>query len=52
MDRNHLVHASGDAINAVLAVVGYNFRRLLRWISFLLRAILVVLAAAPRLKPA
>jgi len=25
----HLAHASGDAINAVFAAVGYNFRRLL-----------------------
>jgi hypothetical protein len=24
-----LAHASGDAINAVFAAVGYNFRRLL-----------------------
>jgi hypothetical protein len=29
MGRNHLAHASGDAINAVLAAAGYNFRRLL-----------------------
>jgi transposase, IS5 family len=28
MGRNHLAHASGDAINAVLAAAGYNFRRL------------------------
>jgi IS5 family transposase len=27
MGRNHLAHASGDAINAVLAAAGYNFRR-------------------------
>ena len=26
MDRNHLAHSAGDAINAVLAAVGYNFR--------------------------
>src|SRR5262249_5189484 len=29
MGRNYLAHTSGDAINAVLAAVGYNFRRLL-----------------------
>src|SRR5215472_9121674 len=29
MGRNYLAHASGDAINAVLAAAGYNFRRLL-----------------------
>jgi hypothetical protein len=28
MGRNHLAHASGDAITAVLAAAGYNFRRL------------------------
>jgi transposase, IS5 family len=28
MGRNYLAHASGDAINAVLAAAGYNFRRL------------------------
>jgi hypothetical protein len=33
MGRNHLAHASGDAINAVLAAAGYNFRRLLAWLS-------------------
>jgi IS5 family transposase len=27
--RNHLANASGNAINAVLAAAGYNFRRLL-----------------------
>ncbi len=26
MGRNYLAHASGDAINAVLAAAGYNFR--------------------------
>jgi transposase, IS5 family len=29
MDRNYLAHRLGDANNAVLAAVGYNFRRLL-----------------------
>jgi transposase, IS5 family len=33
MDRNHLAHRLGDANNAVLAAVGYNFRRLLAWLS-------------------
>ena len=31
MDRNYLAHSSGDAINAVLAAMGYNFRLLLNW---------------------
>jgi transposase, IS5 family len=32
MDRNYLAHSSGDAFNAVLAAVGYNFRRLIQWL--------------------
>ena len=32
MGRNYLAHASGDAINAVLAAAGYSFRRLLAWL--------------------
>jgi IS5 family transposase len=36
MGRNQLVHRAGDAANAILAAVGYNFRRLLAWFSLLL----------------
>ena len=32
MGRNYFAHASGDAINPVLAAAGYNFRRLLAWL--------------------
>ena len=32
MDRNYLAARRGDANNAVLAAVGYNFRRLIRWL--------------------
>ena len=35
MGRNHLAHSSGDAINALLAAIGYNFRLLLRWLKLL-----------------
>ena len=35
MGRNHLAHSAGDAINAILAGAGYNFRRLLAWLRFL-----------------
>ncbi len=35
MDRNHLKGRTGDAANALLAAVGYNFRLLLAWIKFL-----------------
>src|SRR5712671_4138028 len=45
MGRNHLAHASGDAINAILAAVGYNFRRLIRWLRLLLCQILSALLA-------
>jgi hypothetical protein len=44
MGRNHLAHAQGDAINAVLAATGYNFRRILAWITFLCAFICMVLA--------
>ena len=41
---------SGDAINAVLAAAGYNFRRLLAWLRFLLLRILIALDLAAQLK--
>jgi transposase, IS5 family len=40
LGRNYLAHAEGDAINAVLAVSGYNFRRLICWLERLLRLFL------------
>jgi transposase, IS5 family len=40
MGRNYLWHRHGDAANAVLAAAGYNFRRLIRWLRFLLCQIL------------
>src|SRR5262245_15101125 len=49
MGRNHLAHASGDAINAVLAA-GYNFRRLLAWLKLFLLRILIALGLAAQLK--
>jgi transposase, IS5 family len=36
MRRNYLAHAQGDAINAILAAAGYNFRLLLNWLRLLL----------------
>ncbi len=45
MGRNYLAGRAGDAANAVLAAVGYNFGRLLRWLALLLRIVLAVLAA-------
>lgn len=40
MDRSHLKGSQGDAINAVLAAAGYNFRRLLAWLRLFLRNLL------------
>ena len=40
MGRNFLAHAQGDAINAILAAAGYNFRRLLAWLALLCAVIL------------
>jgi hypothetical protein len=50
MGRNYLAHSSGDAINAVLAAVGYNFRLLLRWLRLLLFRILIAFTADTQLK--
>jgi IS5 family transposase len=52
MDRNYLWHRQGDAANAVLAAVGYNFRRLIRWLRLLLCLILGTLIAALQPVPA
>ena len=50
MGRNYLAHSSGDAINAVLAAVGYNFRLLLRWLRLLLFRILIAIVGTSQLK--
>jgi transposase, IS5 family len=43
MGRNYLWFRTGDAMNAVLAAAGYNFRRLIRWLSLLLSQILAAI---------
>jgi IS5 family transposase len=48
MDRNYLAHSKGDAINAVLAAMGYNFRLLLNWLRLLLRLLLIVFLGQPK----
>ena len=54
MDRNYLAGPQGDAINAILATVGYNFRLLLNWLRLLLcliaSAILLRSSSANRLQ--
>jgi len=52
MGRNYLWHRQGDANNAVLAAAGYNFRRLIRWLSLLLLQILARLRLAHQAVPA
>ena len=48
MGRNYLAHEQGDAINAVLAAAGYNFRQLLNWLRILLHLLLAMLFGAVR----
>jgi transposase, IS5 family len=48
MDRNYLHHRRGDANNAILAAVGYNFRLLIRWLRILLWIILAAFSAPPK----
>lgn len=40
-----------DAINAVLAAAGYNFRRLLAWFALLFAAIWIALIQAGQTEP-
>ncbi len=47
MDRNFLAHREGDAINAVLAAAGCNFRRLLAWLALLLRLVMQAFLVEP-----
>jgi hypothetical protein len=51
MGRNYLWYRQGDAINAVLAAAGYNFRLLLRWLRLLVLRFLIVLFGPPQLAP-
>ena len=52
MGRNYLSHREGDATNAVLAAVGYDFRRLIRVAQAPVATIKGGLFAAPLLNPA
>jgi IS5 family transposase len=56
LGRNYLAGAAGDAVNAVLAAAGYNFRRLLAWLARLLALLATLIAyalgAKPTLQPA
>jgi len=46
MTRNHLAGSHGDAANAVLAAVGYNFRLILRWLRLLCALLIAITAEA------
>ena len=46
MERNYLVGSAGDAVNAVLAGAGYNFRRLIAWLRRLWRVLSILIAAS------
>ena len=46
LGRCYLKGHAGDAANAILTAVGYNFRRILAWLRILLRLILCALLAA------
>jgi transposase, IS5 family len=48
MDRNYLYHRRGDASNAILAAVGYNFRLLIKWLRILLCLVLAAILAPPK----
>jgi transposase, IS5 family len=45
LGRCYLKGHAGDAANAILTAVGYNFRRILTWLRILLRLILSSLMA-------
>ena len=48
MERNYLAGTQGDAINAILAAAGYNFRLLLTWLRLLLPLMLAMLFGSVR----
>jgi IS5 family transposase len=51
MGRNFLAGSGGDATNAVLAAIDYNFRRLLACVAFLWAAIWIALTAQKDSEP-
>jgi len=48
MQRNYLHHRHGDANNAILAAVGYNFRLLIKWLRILLCLVMAAILARPK----
>ena len=52
MNRNFLAGSAGDANNPVLAAVGYNILRLLRWLEELFAALMLMLRFAGKCQAA
>jgi IS5 family transposase len=50
MGRCHLAHTTGDAINAILAAAGYNFRLIPNWLKDYLCLLLLALFIQPKLQ--
>ena len=48
LGRCYLKGHAGDAANAILTAAGYNFRRILAWLSRFLSLILAALIIAPK----
>ena len=46
LDRNYLLGAAGDAINAILAAAGHNLRFILNHLRIILALILAMLLTA------
>jgi transposase, IS5 family len=51
LGRCYLKGRNGDATNAILSAVGYNFRLLLAWLRMLLRLILTALLQSFTIPP-
>ena len=52
LGRCYLKGHAGDAANAILTAVGYNFRRILAWLRRLLLSLIYALLAARTAKAA
>ena len=50
LGRNYLLGTLGDAINAILAGVGYNLRLILNWLRALFALIITTLLLIPLLQ--
>jgi IS5 family transposase len=46
LSRNYLKGRDGDAANAILFAIGYNFRLILAWLRMLLRLLLDAICAS------